>query len=78
MNRFSSPWLLFLIFLSTLTGCDVATDAATRLAYDLEAGTGRLGREPGATNSVQHKQPSKSGECVGPVQRCFRQYRIQP
>jgi hypothetical protein len=66
MNRFSSPWLLLLIFLSTLTGCDFATDPATRLAYDLEAGTGRLGREAGATYSVQHNQPSKSGECIGP------------
>jgi hypothetical protein len=49
-----------------VTGCDVATDPATRLAYDLEAGTGQLGREAGATYSVQHKQPSKSGECIGP------------
>jgi hypothetical protein len=70
MNRFSSPWLLLLIFLSTMTGCDVATDPATRLAYDLEAGTGRLGREAGATYSIQHNTPSKSGECIGP-------YKIQ-
>ena len=66
MNRFSSPWLLLLISLAALTGCDVATDPATRLAYDLEAGTGRLGREAGATYSVHHNQPSKSGECIGP------------
>ena len=66
MKRFNSRWLLLLIFLITATGCDFATDPATRLAYDLEAGTGRLGREAGATYSVQHKQPSKSGECVGP------------
>ena len=66
MNRFSSPWLLFLIFLIAVTGCDLATDPATRLAYELEAGTGRLGREAGATYTVQHNQPSKSGECVGP------------
>jgi len=66
MNRLSSPWLLLLIFLSTMTGCAVATDPATRLAYDLEAGTGRLGRETGAMCTVEHKQPSKSGECVGP------------
>ena len=66
MNRFSSPWLLFLIFLIAVTGCDLATDPATRLAYELEAGTGRLGREAGATYTVQHNQPSKSGECIGP------------
>ena len=66
MNRLGLLWLLLLISLSTVTGCDVATDPATRLAYDLEAGTGRLGREAGATYTVQHKQPSKSGECIGP------------
>ena len=49
-----------------MTGCDVATDPATRLAYELEVGTGRLGREAGATYSVQHNTPSKSGECIGP------------
>ena len=59
-------WLLLLIFLIAVTGCDLATDPATRLAYDLEAGVGRLGREAGATYTVQHNQPSKSGECVGP------------
>jgi len=57
MNRLGSRWLLLLIFLTTATGCDVATDPATWLAYDLEAG---------ATYSVQHNQPSKSGECIGP------------
>ena len=66
MNRLDSRWLLLLIFLTTATGCDVATDPATRLAFDLEAGTGRLGREAGATYTVQHNQPSKSGECIGP------------
>ena len=66
MNRFGSRWLLLLIFINTLMGCDVATDPATRLAYELEAGTGRLGSEAGATYTVQHNQPSKSGECVGP------------
>jgi len=66
MNRLGSRWLWLLIFLTTATGCDVATDPATWLAYDLEAGTDRLGREAGATYSVQHNQPSKSGECIGP------------
>ena len=70
MNRFGPRWLLFLFSLTTVTGCDVATDPATRLAFDLEAGTGRLGGGAGATYSVQHKQPSKSGECVGPYKKC--------
>ena len=71
MNRLGSRWLLLLIFLATATGCDVATDPATRLAYDLEAGTGRLGREAGATYSIQHNMPSKSGECIGPYKVQF-------
>ena len=66
MNRLRLRGLLFLISLTTVTGCDVATDPATRLAYELEVGTGRLGREAGATYSVQHNTPSKSGECIGP------------
>lgn len=71
MNRLSSHWLLLLISLTTVTGCDVATDPATRLAYELEVGTGRLGREAGSTYSIQHNQPSKSGECVGPYKVQF-------
>ena len=66
MNRFSSRWLLLFISLTTVTGCDVATDPATRLAYELEAGAGRLGEAVGATYSIQHQTPSKSGECIGP------------
>ena len=66
MSRLTPHWLLLLIFLTTVTGCDVDTDPATRLAFDLEAGAGRLGREAGATYTVQHNQPSKSGECIGP------------
>ena len=49
-----------------MTGCDIGTDAATRLAYDIEAGTGRLEKESGAKYSVEHKTPSKPGECAGP------------
>jgi hypothetical protein len=49
-----------------LPGCDIGTDAATRLAYDIEAGADRLGREDGATYSIRHDTPSKAGECDGP------------
>jgi len=51
-----------------LSGC--WTDAATRLAYDLEEGAGRLGREAGARYTVVHRVPSRRGECEGP-------YRVQ-
>lgn len=65
MNRLGSR-LLLLISLTTVAGCDIATDAVTRLAYDIEAGAGRLGRQGGAKYSIQHNTPSKSGECTGP------------
>jgi hypothetical protein len=51
-----------------LTGC--FTDAATRLAYDLETAAGRVGPTDGANYTLVHRVPSNSGECVGP-------YRIQ-
>jgi hypothetical protein len=57
---------LSLALLSVAAGCGAFTDAATRIAYDIEAGTGRLGRENGARYSIQHHTPSKAGECVGP------------
>lgn len=44
-----------------LAGC--FTDAATRLAYDLEKGAGKLGPAEGAAWTVIHRTPSKSGEC---------------
>jgi hypothetical protein len=52
--------------LTVLTGCDIGTDAATRLAYDIEAGSNRLGKGAGAKYSIEHKTPSKAGECAGP------------
>lgn len=59
-------WVL-LASLTTLTGClSDFTDAATRLAYELEAGASRLGSETGARHSIQHHTPSKPGECTGP------------
>jgi hypothetical protein len=51
-----------------LSGC--LTDAATRLAYDIEAGAGRVGRAEGAVYTLVHRVPSSAGECVGP-------YRVQ-
>ena len=54
--------------IALLTGC--FTDAATRLAYDIETAAGRVGPTDGANYTLVHRVPSKSGECVGP-------YRIQ-
>jgi len=66
MNRTRSHLFLLIVLLATVSGCDFGTDAATRLAYDIEAGVGRLGRQDGAKYSIQHSTPSKSGECMGP------------
>jgi hypothetical protein len=61
---------LFIALLSTLSmavaGCGMFTDAATRLADDLEAGSKQLGNTEGAAYSVVHRTPSKTGECAGP------------
>lgn len=65
MSRPLSSRLLLSILLVTAAGCDAFTDAATRLAYDIEAGVGHLGKGAGAQYSIQHRTPSKSGECVG-------------
>jgi hypothetical protein len=53
-----------------LAACGFATDPATRLAADLEAGADNLRAEDGATDSVHHVTPSRAGECDGP-------YRVQ-
>jgi hypothetical protein len=58
--------LVLAFFLATATGCDMPTDAATRLAHDIEVGAGRLGTEPGARYRIQHRTPSKASECGGP------------
>jgi hypothetical protein len=49
-----------------VSGCDLPTDAATRLAYDIEAGSSRLGSGAGATYRIRHQTPSKKDECTGP------------
>lgn len=52
-----------------LGGC--MTDAATRLAYDIEAGADRVGRADGARHTVVHRTPSSSDECIGPYKVQF-------
>ena len=52
-----------LMSLLLLAGC--FTDAATRIAYDIEAGAQRIAQEDGARLSLAHRTPSRSGECEG-------------
>ena len=59
-------WPLLLLGTMLVSGCDIATDPATRLAYDLEAGSSRLSNVPGMHFVVEHRTPSKPGECEGP------------
>jgi len=56
--------LLVCIAGSMLSGC--LTDPATRLAYDIERGASKLAHEDGARHTVEHRTPSKAGECEGP------------
>ena len=55
---------LLLLSAVLLTGC--LTDAATRLAYDIKAGSVRVGVGNGAHYIVEHRTPSRRGECTGP------------
>lgn len=59
-------WLPVLVFLALAAGSDRFTDAATRLAYDMEAGAGLLGKEEGSRYSIQHHTPSADWQCTGP------------
>lgn len=63
--------LFLLLFVAVLTGCDVFTDAATRIAYDIEANVDRLATAEGATHVIRHATPSKPGECGGPFKVQF-------
>jgi hypothetical protein len=58
--------MLLVGFFSAVAGCGFATDAATRLAFDIEVGANHLGRDEGSAYSVRHKTPSRAGECTGP------------
>lgn len=65
--RGACAWAATLAVCATMAGCgDFLTDAATRIAYDIEAGASRLGRESGARYAIVHRTPSKAGQCVGP------------
>jgi len=53
------------------TGCGSLTDAATRIAYDIESGAKRLGENEGSSFAIQHVTPSRPGECIGPYKVHF-------
>jgi hypothetical protein len=50
--------------------CNAFTDAATRLAYDIQGAAARLGPDEGARYTLIHRTPSAPGQCDGP-------YRLQ-
>jgi len=63
----SGDWRVSLLLIhAATTGCSTSTDAATRLAYDIEAGAEQLGSEDGAEYSIQHHTPSNPDQCTGP------------
>jgi len=49
--------------LIVFAACGLGTDAATRLAYDVEAGVKHLGTAPGSTFTFTH---TPSRDCTGP------------
>ena len=63
MNRRLVRGLGLLAAVLFLTGC--FTDAATRLAYDIESGVNRMNRQNEARYSIRHT-PAESSECPGP------------
>lgn len=63
MNRRLVRGLGLLAAVLFLTGC--FTDAATRLAYDIESGVNRMNRLNEAHYSIRHT-PAESSECTGP------------
>lgn len=63
--------LVALAIFLTLSGCRIYTDAATRLAYDIETAIGQLGTADGSTLTIKHATPSKPDECNGPFRVQF-------
>lgn len=59
--RYLIPRTLLLFSLLLLTGC--FTDAATRIAYDIETAAKRVGHFENSQFALAHHTPSKKGEC---------------
>ena len=51
---------------AVLAACGAFSDAATRLAADIEGQAGRLGAAEGASVTIRHATPSRRGQCTGP------------
>lgn len=51
--------------MACLFGCGVFTDAATRLAFDIESAARTL-KAHGDRITLHHRTPSRPGECAGP------------
>lgn len=67
MNKLAlQTWLISVVLATLAVACGRFTDAATRLASDIEAGASRLGSETGATYRIEHETPSRSDQCTGP------------
>jgi len=62
--------LLIVLSVFLLSGCDYFTDAATRIAYDIESATREL-RHEGDRYTLYHAVPSRRGECDGPYKVQF-------
>lgn len=62
MTRRFYPYLLAL---AAAAGCSTFTDAATRVAYDLEAGAKRLRSSREQTLTVEHVPQAKPEGCTG-------------
>lgn len=56
---------LALAAVCVLSGCGVFTDAATRLAFDIESSARKL-KADGDRITLHHEMPSRPGECAGP------------
>lgn len=52
--------------LAALAGCGSLSDAATRLAFDLEGAASRLAQDEKARFTLVHRTPSARGQCEGP------------
>lgn len=63
--RVAIAWAIpVLVAMLLLPGCGAFTDAATRLASDIEAAAGKL-KKDGDRVTLHHQTPSRRGQCDG-------------
>lgn len=63
-------YLKIICLILVIFGCGTFTDPATRIAYDIEEGVKHLSKSDDKY-TLQHKTPSKAGECEGPYKVQF-------